>query len=73
MQKDEKYESFNPRFKRGDKLRNRDGKEQPITVIAIVADQYKYWGEEEYPLYEFVDYIDANYDIVSDSLSALIN
>ena len=53
-----------PRFNAGDVLVKKTHDEPSIKILAIVADQYKFECGDEFPHYEFFDYIETNYEMV---------
>lgn len=53
------------KYKNGNVLTHKsDGSK--ITIVAIVADQYKFDCGDEFPHYEFFEYIETNYMMLKD-------
>lgn len=50
-----------PKYKAGDILVDANGNR--IEIVAIVADQYKFECGDNYPHYEFFEYIEHNYKL----------
>ena len=63
----ELYAEFNPKFKEGDIIVDNVCEKEAFKIIAIVGDQYKMQPINDrplyFPVYEFVECIDANYKL----------